>query len=163
MLSLGHFLGMRGQTTKKGLRLAFKFLLVLLSLPECIYSAKTESIFLNFIFHGKFHGDQGIYHTLYRVDHGHRTLLGEDLTLTTTQSETRTPHFPLKNEKMERSPQTDAKDFQLSTTNVKIDWRKPFRLADTLQTEMCWERVKPLNQALTGLNCHSSFNPITTK
>lgn len=150
MLFLGHFLGMRGQTTKKGLRLAFKLILVLLS-------------FLNFIFHGKLHGDQGIYHTLYRADHGSRTLLGANLTLTRTQSETRTPHFPLKNEKMERLPQTDAKDFQLSTTNVKIDWRKPFRLADTLQTEMCWERVKPLNQALTGLNCHSSFNPITTK
>lgn len=61
---------------------------------------------------------------------------------------------------MERSPQTHGKDFQLSTTNVRIDWRKPFRLADTLLTEICWERVKPLNQALPGLNCHSPFNPI---
>lgn len=59
------------------------------------------------------------------------------MTHTKTQSATRTHHFPLKNEKMERSSQTYAEDFQLSTANVKIDWRKPFRLADALLRKMC--------------------------
>lgn len=29
-------------------------------IPECIYSAKTQGILLNSIFHGEFHGDQGV-------------------------------------------------------------------------------------------------------
>lgn len=103
------------------------------------------------------------YYTLCRADQGHRTLLGADMTHTRTQSQTRTHHFHLKNQKMERSAQTHAEGFQLSATNVKIDWRKPFRLADTLLTKMCWERLKPLNQSFTGLDCHSSFNPIKRK
>lgn len=76
------------------------------------------------------------YYTLCRADQGHRTLLGADMTHTRAQSQTRTHHFHLKNQKMERSARTHAEGFQLSATNVKIDWRKPFRLADTLLTKI---------------------------